>query len=120
MWYYIRVVSTLHETDKPKQRKGTVYCMKASFISSTKTYDGKLKYLVYSYRGYEYMITDYGWYGNGSISESLKYQHEQEQHKIDERIKQEKYREEHKEEFESLTTVDEDLDYFFKMIGWDE
>ena len=65
MWYYIRVVSTLHETDKPKQRKGTVYCMKASFISATKTYDGKLKYLVYSYRGYEYMITDYGWYGNG-------------------------------------------------------
>ena len=52
--------------------------MKASFISATKTYDGKLKYLVYSYRGYEYMITDYGWYGNGGISESLKYQHEQE------------------------------------------
>ena len=37
--------------------------------------------------------------------------------KIDERIRQEKYREEHKEEFENLTTADENLDYFFKMIG---
>ena len=57
--------------------------MKASFISATKTYDGKLKYLIYNYRGYEYMITDYGWYGNGGKSESLSFQHKQEQNRID-------------------------------------
>jgi len=57
--------------------------MKASFISATRTYDGKLKNLIYSYRGYEYMITDYGWYGNGSVSESLSFQHKQEQNRID-------------------------------------
>ena len=88
--------------------------MKASFISATKTYDGKLKYLVYSYRGYEYMITDYGWYGNGSISESLKYQHEQEQHKIDERIS-ERNKPKTNKQFKQF-----DIDEIYKMMGWDE
>ena len=42
--------------------------MKAQFISSSKSYDGKTTQLIYSYKGYEYMITNYGWYGNGGIS----------------------------------------------------
>ena len=49
--------------------------MKATFKSAIKSYDGKTTDLIYSYRNYEYMITNYGWYGNGSESESLKQQH---------------------------------------------
>ena len=37
--------------------------------------------------------------------------------RIDEKIRQEEYREAHKEEFENLETVEESLEYFFNMIG---
>ena len=91
-----------------------VDCMKASFISATKTYDGTLKYLTYSYKGYEYMITDHGWYGNGGISESLKYQHEQEQHRIDKMI------EERNKPKTNKPSKQFDADEIYKMMGWEE
>ena len=93
--------------------------MKASFISATKTYDGKLKYLIYSYMGYEYMITDYGWYGNGGISESLKYQHEQEQRRIDEIISERNKPKTNKPKT-NKQSKQFDVDEIYKMMGWDE
>jgi hypothetical protein len=74
-----------------------------------------------TYRGVEVEKYFHGYTGgsvNGfSYKDCAKQYYTNEMNKIDERIRQEKYREEHKEEFENLTTVDEDLDYFFKMIG---
>ena len=55
--------------------------------------------------------------GSGfSYNQLAKSHYIREMERIDERIRQEKYREEHKEEFEKLTTVQEDLDYFFKSL----
>lgn len=39
-----------------------------------------------------------------------------EMNKIDNRIEREEYRKAHKEEFDNLSTVEEDLDWFFKML----
>ena len=81
--------------------------MKAKFLGSCKGEKGIC--LFYSYRGYEYMVTDYGWSG---YSESLKEQHKQEQSRID-RIIEEKERNKGnaKEEF--------DFDKIWDVLGWD-
>ena len=51
-----------------------------------------------------------------SFNQLSKQHYISEMNKIDERIRQEEYRELHKEEFDNLTTVEEDLDWFFNMI----
>jgi hypothetical protein len=56
---------------------------KATFIGSYNNPDGYTRDLFYTYRGHEYMITDYGWKG---YSESLAEQHKKEQDRIDEII----------------------------------
>lgn len=56
--------------------------------------------------------------GSGfSYNNLLKQHYIGEMNRIDHVIEIEEYREEHKEEFEELTTVDEDLDWFFEMIN---
>jgi hypothetical protein len=92
----------------------------------------------YKYRGYEYpIIVD----DNGKITyrgrEVEKYVHGykvvgmasgfsyktlakqhyvREMDKIDNAIRMEEYRKEHKEEFDNLTTVEEDIEWFFSMM----
>jgi len=51
-----------------------------------------------------------------SFNQLSKQHYSSEMNKIDERIRQEEYRKAHKEEFDNLTTVEEDLDWFFNMI----
>lgn len=51
-----------------------------------------------------------------SFNQLSKQHYISEMNKIDERIRIEDYRESHKEEFESLPTVEEDLDWFFNML----
>lgn len=83
--------------------------MKAKFLGSCKGEKGVC--LFYSYRGYEYMVTNYGWSG---YSESLKEQHEQEQSRIDRIIEieeKEKNKGNAKEEF--------DFDKIWDVLGWD-
>ena len=81
------------------------------------TDDGKA-----TYRGYEIekYYHDYKTVGIGSgfsYNQLAKSHYIREMERIDERIRQEEYREAHKEEFENLETVEESLEYFFDMIG---
>ena len=56
--------------------------------------------------------------GSGfSYNQLAKSHYVREMERIDEKIRQEEYREAHKEEFENLETVEESLEYFFDMIG---
>ena len=52
-----------------------------------------------------------------SYSSLAKQHYIEEMNRIDHKIESEKYREEHREEFEKLTTVEEDIDWFFDMIN---
>ena len=56
--------------------------------------------------------------GSGfSISQLTKSHYISEMKRIDNKIKQEEYKEEHKEEFENLINADECIDYFLSMIN---
>ena len=75
-----------------------------------------------TYRGHEIEKYCHGYktvgIGSGfSYNQLAKSHYIREMERIDERIRQEEYREAHKEEFESLETVEESLEYFFDMIG---
>ena len=77
-----------------------------------------------TYRGHEIEKYCHGYktvgIGSGfSYNQLAKSHYVREMERIDEKIRQVEYREAHKEEFERLTTVQEDLDYFFKSLeGW--
>ena len=75
-----------------------------------------------TYRGHEIekYYHDYKTVGVGSgfsYNQLAKSHYVREMERIDEKIRQEEYREAHKEEFENLETVEESLEYFFDMIG---
>ena len=77
-----------------------------------------------TYRGrevekYYHGVGDYnGTSASGfSIRQLSKQHYVSEMNRIDREIEREEYRKVHPEEFENLTTVDEDLDYFFNMIN---
>ena len=75
-----------------------------------------------TYRGHEVEKYFHGYktvgVGSGfSYNQLAKSHYIREMERIDERIRQEEYREAHKEEFENLETVEESLEYFFDMIG---
>ena len=75
-----------------------------------------------TYRGHEIekYYHDYKTVGVGSgfsYNQLAKSHYVREMERIDERIRQEEYKEAHKEEFENLETVEESLEYFFNMIG---
>ena len=59
----------------------------AKFIKEEYTLEG-FPILTYSYRGKQYQVIDYGWYGIGSLS----WQHKNEQAKIDQEIEMENKR----------------------------
>lgn len=88
--------------------------MNAKFLYRVKNQDGKIADLIYSYKGYEYMITDYKWYGFGSISESLKYQHEEEQKRIDKIIDA---RNKQKQDIKNNENI---IDKVYKMMEWED
>lgn len=96
--------------------------MKAKFLCAGKSRDGKTTELFYSYKGYEYCIVDYGWYGVGSRNESLSYQHKIEQLKIDEQInakKQTQKKQTQKQQNQELQeSIDDNTDYLLKELGW--
>ena len=75
-----------------------------------------------TYRGHEIEKYCHGYktvgIGSGfSYDQLAKSHYIREMERIDEKIRQEEYREAHKEEFENLETVEESLEYFFDMIG---
>ena len=75
-----------------------------------------------TYRGHEIEKYYHGYktvgVGSGfSYNQLAKSHYIKEMNRIDEAIRQKKYRESHKEEFENLETVEESLEYFFDMIG---
>ena len=96
--------------------------MKAKFLCAGKSRDGKTTELFYSYKGYEYCIVDYGWYGVGSRNESLSYQHKIEQLKIDEQInakKQTQKKQTQKQQNQELQELfDDNTGYLLKKLGW--
>lgn len=74
------------------------------------------KMLCYEYKGYIYTVYPDAWYIQGY---ELATQHRNEQESIDkmiEQIEENKYREEHPEEFANHRTCEEQLDYFFRFL----
>lgn len=51
-----------------------------------------------------------------SYNQLSKQHYVKEMNRIDEEIRREEYRKNHPEEFENLTTVEEDLEWFFNML----
>lgn len=75
-----------------------------------------------TYRGHEVEKYFHGYKPVGmasgfSVSELAKAHYISEMNRIDEAIRQEEYREAHKEEFENLETAEESLQYFFEMFN---
>lgn len=85
--------------------------MKAKFIGKYygKGFDRDYVYLEYEYRGRKYEVYENRAKGN----EPLSWQHKNAQARIDNEIKIEEKRSQNKEQIE---TVEESLDYFFRML----
>ena len=79
--------------------------------------DGKATYRGHEIEKYYHSYKTVGIGSGFSYNQLAKSHYIREMERIDEKIRQEKYREEHKEEFENLETVEESLEYFFDMIG---
>ena len=74
-----------------------------------------------TYRGYEIEKYVHGYktvgVGSGfSYHQLAKSYYIREMERIDEKIRQDEYRESHKEEFENLETVEESLEWFFNTL----
>jgi hypothetical protein len=85
--------------------------MKAKFIGKYygTGFDRDYVYLEYEYRGRKYEVYENRAKGN----EPLSWQHKNAQARIDDEIETEEKRSQNKEQIE---TVEESLDYFFKML----
>ena len=79
--------------------------MKAKYIGKCRDRNGYAVHLFYSYRGYEYMITD----EHNGYSESLAKKHKYEQKRIDEAIAE--------KEKQAQKGTTEEID-FNKLIDW--
>ena len=79
--------------------------------------DGKATYRGHEIEKYYYGYKTVGIGSGFSYNQLAKSYYIREMERIDERIRQEEYKEAHKEEFENLETVEESLEYFFDMIG---
>ena len=79
--------------------------------------DGKATYRGHEIEKYYHGYKTVGIGSGFSYNQLAKSHYIREMERIDERIRQEEYREAHKEEFENLETVEESLEYFFDMIG---
>lgn len=78
--------------------------------------DGKITYRDREIEKYYHGYKTIGVASGFSYNQLAKQHYISEMNRIDETIRQEEYREAHKEEFENLPTVQEDLDWFFKMM----
>lgn len=85
--------------------------MKAKFIGKYygTGFDRDYVYLEYEYRGRKYEVYENRAKGN----EPLSWQHKNAQARIDDEIENEEKRSQNKEQIE---TVEESLDYFFRML----
>lgn len=83
--------------------------MKATFLHSIHNKDNTTT-LVYGYKGYEYMVVDYGWTG---CSDSLRNQHLYEQSTIDKVIEERTSPKSQKEKPCNLNEV-------WGMYGWND
>ena len=79
--------------------------------------DGKATYRGHEIEKYYHGYKTVGIGSGFSYNQLAKSYYIREMERIDERIRQEEYKEAHKEEFENLETVEESLEYFFNMIG---
>ena len=78
--------------------------------------DGIITYKDMEVERYYHGYKTIGMASGFSYNQLSKQHYISEMNRIDEQIRREEYRKEHQEEFDSLTTADEDLDYFFKML----
>ena len=79
--------------------------------------DGKATYRGREVEKYVHGYNVVGMASGFSYKTLAKQHYVREMDKIDNAIRMEEYRKEHKEEFENLETVEESLEYFFDMIG---